>query len=100
MRACPGYISPGFEARQALDIYGPPGGYGCSWWLAAKLQLDEVRKGIGHALLCVYVKHSALNSAIEQELRDRTVEDRVNATSSAGYGTPHPLISFSLIPII
>ena len=29
------------------------------------------------------VKHWNLNSAIEQELRDRRVEDRANATSSA-----------------
>ena len=33
--------------------------------------------------LHTYVKHSTLNSAIEQELRDRRVEGRVNATSSA-----------------
>ena len=46
-------------------------------------QLGEVGKGTGHARLCAYVKHSTLNSAIEQELRDRRVEDRANATSSA-----------------
>ena len=34
-------------------------------------------------LFSAYVKHSTLNSAIEQELRDRRVEDSVNATSSA-----------------
>ena len=46
-------------------------------------QLGEVGKGTGRARLCAYVKHSTLNSAIEQELRDRRVEDRANATSSA-----------------
>ena len=30
----PGYESPGFEARRALDVYGPPGGYGYGWWQA------------------------------------------------------------------
>ena len=39
-------------------------------------QLGEVGKGTGRAQLCVYVKHSTLNSVIEQELRDRRVEDR------------------------
>ena len=28
----PGYKRPGFETRWALDIYEPPGGYGCGWW--------------------------------------------------------------------
>ena len=46
-------------------------------------QLGEVSEGTGRARLCAYVKHSTLNSAIEQELRDRRVEDRANATSSA-----------------
>ena len=46
-------------------------------------QLGEVGKGTGRARLCAYVKHSTLNSAIEQELRDRRVEGRANATSSA-----------------
>ena len=32
----PGYKSPGFEARRALDIYEPPGEYGCGWWQAAE----------------------------------------------------------------
>ena len=45
-------------------------------------QLGEVGKGTGRARLCAY-EHSTLNSAIEQELRDRRVEDRANATSSA-----------------
>ena len=27
-------LCPGFEARRALDIYEPPGGYGCGWWQA------------------------------------------------------------------
>ena len=44
-------------------------------------QLGEVGKGTGRARLCAFVKHSVLNSA--QELRDRRVEDRANATSSA-----------------
>ena len=39
--------------------------------------------GTGRARLCAYVKLSTLNSAIDPELRDRKVEDRVNATSSA-----------------
>ena len=30
----PGEKGPGFEARQALDVYGPPGGYGYGWWQA------------------------------------------------------------------
>ena len=41
------------------------------------------REGTGRARLCAYVKHSTLNSAIEQELRDWRVEGRANATSSA-----------------
>ena len=44
-------------------------------------QLGEVGNGTGRARLCAYVKHSTLNSAIVQELRDR--RDRANATSSA-----------------
>ena len=32
----PGYEVRGFEARRALDIYEPPGGYGCDWWQAAR----------------------------------------------------------------
>ena len=54
----------------------------------------EVSEGTGRARRCAYVKHSTLqkikklnsvNSAIEEELRDRRVEDRgrANATSSA-----------------
>ena len=61
----------GFEARPALDIYEPPGGYGCGWWQAAAM-----RSRAGDwpcAAMCVYVKYSTLNSAIEQELRDRRV---------------------------
>ena len=46
-------------------------------------QLGEIGKRTGRARLCAYVKHSTLNSAIEQELRDRRVEGRANATSSA-----------------
>ena len=44
---------------------------------------SEVSEGTGRARLCAYVKHSPLNSAIEQELRDRRVEGRANATSYA-----------------
>ena len=76
----PGCKSLGFEARRALDIYEPPGGYGCGWWQA---EARRSRVGDPCARLCAYVKHSTLNSAIEQELRDRRVEDRANATSSA-----------------
>ena len=43
----------------------------------------EVSEGTGRARLCAYAKHSTLNSAIGQELRDRRVEDRANATSYA-----------------
>ena len=43
----------------------------------------EVSEGTGRARLCAYVKHSTLNSAIEQELRDRRVEDSANAIRSA-----------------
>ena len=46
-------------------------------------QLGEVSEEIGRARFCAYVKHWTLDSAIEQELRDRRAEDRVNATSSA-----------------
>ena len=77
----PGYKSPGFEARRALDIYEHPGGYMVA--VGGRPQLGGVGKGTGRARLCAYVKHSTLNSAIEQELRDRRVEDRANATSSA-----------------
>ena len=34
----------GFEARRALDIYEPPGGYGCGWWQAAAT-IGEVERG-------------------------------------------------------
>ena len=44
---------------------------------------QAVSEGTGRARLCAYVKHSILNSAIEQELRDWRVEGRANATSSA-----------------
>ena len=67
----------GFEARRALDIYEPPDGYG------GRPQLGEVGWGTGRGRLCAYVKHSTPNSAIEQKLRDRGVEGRANATSSA-----------------
>ena len=48
-----------------------------------RLQPGEVSEGTGRAWRCAYVKHSTLNSAIEQEMRIRIVEDRANATSSA-----------------
>ena len=38
---CPGYKSPGFEARRALDIYEPPGGYGCGWCQGAARRSRE-----------------------------------------------------------
>ena len=46
-------------------------------------QLGEVGKGTDRTRLCAYVKHSTLNSAIEQKLSDWRVEDRANATSSS-----------------
>ena len=30
----PGYERSGAEARRALDVYEPPGGYGYGWWQA------------------------------------------------------------------
>ena len=33
-RTRPGKKGPGFEARRALDVYEPPGGYGYGWWQA------------------------------------------------------------------
>ena len=51
--------------------------------LGGRLQPGEGSEGTGRARLCAYVKFSTLNSAIEQELRDRRVEDSANATSSA-----------------
>ena len=65
--ARPGKKGPGFEARRALDAYGPPGGYGYGWWQAVAWRS---REGTGRVRLCAYVKHSILNSTIEQELRD------------------------------
>ena len=43
----------------------------------------EVSEWTGRARQCAYVKLWALNSVIDQELRDRRVEGRANATSSA-----------------
>ena len=57
-----------------------PGGYGCGWWQAVASQSAI---GTGRARLCAYVKLSTLNSAIDPELRDRKVEDKANAASSA-----------------
>ena len=51
--------------------------------VGGRLQPGEVSEEAGRARLCAYVKHSTLNSAIEQELRNRRVEDGANATSSA-----------------
>ena len=47
------------------------------------MSLLRSREGDRPCVAMAYVKHSTLNSAIEQELRDRRVEDRANATSSA-----------------
>ena len=47
----------------------------------------EICEETGRAQLCAYVKCSTLNSAIEQELHDRRVEGRANATSSAWRGS-------------
>ena len=62
-------------ATAALDVYEPPGGYGYGWWQAVARwsQWGAVR-----AQLCAYcvLKHPTLNSDIEQELRERRVEDR------------------------
>ena len=33
-RMRPSEKGPGFEARQPLDAYGPPGRYGYNWWHA------------------------------------------------------------------
>ena len=56
-------------------------------WLglvAGRSQAKSVRpEGTGRARLCAYIKHSTLDSAIEEELHDQRVEDRANATSSA-----------------
>ena len=69
--------------RRALDVYGPPGAYGYGWWQAVARRSHE---GTGRVRLCAYVKHSALNSVIKQELRDRGLEDGANVTSSADRG--------------
>ena len=42
------------------------------------------REGTGRAYYVrTYVKHSTLNPAIEQALRDRRIDDRASAASSA-----------------
>ena len=78
---CPGFKSPGFEARRAPDVYR------ASWRVWSRLVAGRSQSmsaiGTGRARLCAYVKLSTLNSAIDPELRDRKVEDRANATSSA-----------------
>ena len=77
----PGFKSPGFEARRAPDVYR------ASWrvWLRLVAGHSQSKSaiGTGRARLCAYVKLSTLNSTIDPELRDRKVEDRANATSSA-----------------
>ena len=61
----------GFEARRALAIYEPTNS-------------SQVKPGKGLAVPSyVHMLNIQLNSAIEQELRNRRVEDRVTATSSA-----------------
>ena len=77
----PGFKSLGFEVRQAPDVYR------ASWrvWLclvAGRSQSKSVI-GTGRAALCAYVKFSTQNFAIDPELRDRKVDDRANAASSA-----------------
>ena len=62
-------------------MHEPPEGMGAVGGRAGISQV--VSDGTGRPRLCAYVKHSTLNSAIEQELRDRRVEGRANATSSA-----------------
>ena len=54
-----------------------------SWRLVAGRSQSKSAIGTGRARLCAYVKLSTLNSAIDPKLRDRKVEDRANATSSA-----------------
>ena len=77
----PGVKSPEFEARRAPDVYR------ASWrvWLRLVAGRNQSKSAIGtdRARLCAYVKLSTLNSAIDPELRDRKVEDRANATTSA-----------------
>ena len=76
-----GFKSPGFEARRAPDVYR------ASWRVLLRLVAGRSQSksaiGTGRTRLCAYVKLSTLNSAIDPELRDRRVEDRANATSSA-----------------
>ena len=66
---------------------GRPDVYRASWrvWLRLVAGRSQSKSaiGTGRARLCAYVKLSTLNSAIDPELRDRKVEDRANATSSA-----------------
>ena len=64
--------------RRALDVK-PPDGYGSGWWQVVARRSQQG----GRARLCAYVKHSTLNYAIEQELRDRRVEDRTGPARQA-----------------
>ena len=50
---------------------------------AGRSQVKSVRGQAVRGYVRMYLKHSTLNSVIEQELRDRRVEGRANATSSA-----------------
>ena len=70
----------GFEARRVLIFMSLLTGMVA---VGGRPQLGEVGQGSGRARLCACFEHSTLNSAIEQELRDRRVEGRANATSSA-----------------
>ena len=71
----------GFETRRVLDVF--------ERLLTGMIVVGgrplpgEVSEGTGRAWLCAHVKIWTLNSAIDQELLDRRVESRVNATSSA-----------------
>ena len=76
--ARPCYESPRARGATGACIYEPPaGGYG-GWWQAAVRRCREGDRPC--AAMCV---HSTLNSATEQELCDRRVEDRANARRSA-----------------
>ena len=70
----------GFETRRVLDVFELLTGMVV---VGGRPLPGEVSEGIGRARLCAHVKLWTLNSAIDQELLDRRVEGRVNATSSA-----------------
>ena len=83
----------GFEARWALDIYEPPDGRGMVA-VGGRPQPGEVGKATGRARLCAYVKHSIVNFAIEQELRDRRV--RIGPTQQALPSGDSVLVNLSI----